>query len=156
MKNKIIEEQNIRLKIHATDWEEAMRLSGQLLVNSGYITEEYIGLTIKSVKEHGPYIVLAPGLALAHYRPVPWVIKPGISLITLDSPVCFHCENDPVSVVFTLAARDSDSHLFLLQAIAELFSREDTMELLLQMDDASAAAALLNRCGAAAAETESR
>lgn len=155
MKNKIIEEQNIKLKLHANDWEEAMKLSGQLLADSGYITEEYIGLTINSVKEHGPYIVLAPGLALAHYRPVPCVIKQGISLITLDTPVCFHCENDPVSVLFTLAAKDSNSHLFLLRAIAQLFSQEDTMDLLRQMEDVCAAAALLNRCGGAA-EIESR
>lgn len=147
MENQIIEEQNIRLKLHADGWEKAVRLSGQLLADSGYITEEYINLTVKSVIEHGPYIVLAPGLALAHYRPVPCVMKPGISMITLDTPVCFGCENDPVTVIFTLAAKDCDSHLGLLKAIAMLFSQEGAMEKLRQMDDESAAAALLNHYG---------
>lgn len=147
MGNHIIEEKNIKLKLHAADWEESMRLSGQLLADSGYITEEYIDLTIQCVKEHGPYIVLAPGLALAHYRPVPCVKKPGISLITLDAPVCFHCDNDPVDVIFTLAAKDHHSHLGMLSAIAEFFSEEHAMENIRLAENAKAAAAMLNQYG---------
>ena len=41
------------------------------------------------VDEHGPYIVIAPGLALAHARPGPEVLADGLAVVTLAEPVPF-------------------------------------------------------------------
>ena len=121
-------EQNVKLKAAASDWVDAMKKSGQLLVDSGFITKEYIQLTIKSVEEFGPYIVIAPGLALSHARPDVSVLKTGISLLTLAEPVEFNCENDPVDIVFTLAATDNEDHLNLLQKLSCYLSEEGKMD----------------------------
>ena len=67
--SEVIEARNIKLNVDASDWRDSMVKSGQLLVDSDYITKDYIDLTIKCVEENGPYIVIIPGLALSHSRP---------------------------------------------------------------------------------------
>ena len=105
-----------------------MCIRDRLLVDSEYITKDYIDLTIKCVEENGPYIVIIPGLALSHSRPDVSVKKTGLSLITLSKPVCFDCDNDPVDIVLTLAATDDTFHLEKLQSMAEFISDEDNIE----------------------------
>ena len=128
--SKVIEAENIQLNVKADDWKDSMIKSGNLLVESGYITKDYIDLTIQCVEENGPYIVITPGLALSHSRPDVSVKKTGLSLITLSEPVCFNSENDPVDIVLTLAATDDTSHLEKLQGMAEFISEEDNLEFL--------------------------
>lgn len=125
---EVIAAENIQLKVAAQDWRDAMIKSGQLLVDSGYITTDYIDLTIKCVEENGPYIVITPGLALSHSRPDVSVKKTGLSLITLEKPIEFQSENDPVDIVLTLAATDDSSHLEKLQGMAEYISEEEHLD----------------------------
>lgn len=108
----------IVLHARAADWREAIRLAGDALVDSGCTTSEYTEAMIRMVDAHGPYIVIAPGLALAHARPGPEVRCDGLSIVTLAEPVEFgHAHNDPVRVVIGLAGTAADNHL---AAVAEL------------------------------------
>ena len=138
----VIEERNILLRATATDWEQAMRQSGQLLIDSGYITPGYVESTVNTVKEMGPYIVLGPGLALSHARPDGNVLRTGISLLTLKEPVEFGSELGPVSVVLTLAAKDEESHLAKLAVIAEIFSDPENMNRIVRETDVGMVAKL--------------
>lgn len=105
----------------AEDWEAAIRLSGGVLVQTGAVEGRYVDAMIRMVREAGPYIVISPGIALAHARPEEGVHRIAISLVRLRRPVAFgHKQNDPVDLVFTLAASDSDSHLTALMQLAEL------------------------------------
>lgn len=122
-----------------------MRLSGQLLVNSNYITEGYIDLTIKTVEEFGPYIVIIPGLALSHSRPDVTVLKTGISLLTLLEPVHFNCENDPVDIVITLAATDDTDHIVLLSKLCDYLSEEKNLDFIRNCFDPAELARELNQ-----------
>jgi mannitol/fructose-specific phosphotransferase system IIA component (Ntr-type) len=125
----LIENENIQLKVKVKNWQEAIRAGGKLLLKSNYIYEAYIDAMIDTVKKFGPYIVIANGLALAHARPEDGVIKPGISFITLERPVCFgNKDNDPVYIVITLAGSDNGSHLKIIQKIATLFENEKIVE----------------------------
>lgn len=141
---EVMEAQNIQLGVEAADWKESMIKSGNLLVNSGYITKDYIDLTIKCVEENGPYIVITPGLALSHSRPDVSVKKTGLSLITLKEPVCFNCDNDPVDIVLTLAATDDTSHLEKLQSMAEFISDEDNLDFIRTASSAEEVAKAIN------------
>jgi PTS system ascorbate-specific IIA component len=108
----------IVLHARAADWRDAIRLAGDALVDSGCTTAEYTEAMIRMVDDHGPYIVIAPGLALAHARPGPEVRCDGLSVVTLAEPVEFgHAHNDPVRVVIGLAGVAADGHL---EAVAEL------------------------------------
>ena len=73
----------IRLGETAADWRAAVRLAGDALVASGATTPAYTDEMVATVEQLGPYIVIAPGIALAHSRPSPAVLRAGISLVTL-------------------------------------------------------------------------
>jgi PTS system ascorbate-specific IIA component len=87
---------------------------------------------IQAFEELGPYMVIAPGIALAHARPSNAVLETGLSLVTLTEPVEFGSQsNDPVSLVIGLAAKDHDSHIDLLAALSELLADDQKVKLLL-------------------------
>ena len=142
--SEVIEARNIKLNVDASDWRDSMVKSGQLLVDSDYITKDYIDLTIKCVEENGPYIVIIPGLALSHSRPDVSVKKTGLSLITLSKPVCFDCDNDPVDIVLTLEATDDTSHLQKLQSMADFISDEENIEFIKNAKSAEEVAKAIN------------
>ena len=142
--SEVIEARNIKLNVDASDWRDSMIKSGQLLVDSDYITKDYIDLTIKCVEENGPYIVIIPGLALSHSRPDVSVKKTGLSLITLSKPVCFNCDNDPVDIVLTLAATDDTSLLQKLLSMAEFISDEENIEFIKNAKSAEEVAKAIN------------
>lgn len=113
----------IVLGVQARDWREAVRLAGDALVDSGCTTAEYTEAMIRMVDDHGPYIVIAPGLALAHARPGADVRRDGLSVVTLAAPVEFgHAHNDPVSVVIGLASAAADAHLGAVAQLANAFN----------------------------------
>lgn len=103
----------------AHDWSAAVRLAGDLLVDLGVAGPGYTEACVASVRERGPYIVLAPGLALAHARPEEGATGTGVSLVRLGEPVVFgHPANDPVDLVLAFATADAEAHLDVLRALA--------------------------------------
>lgn len=112
--------------------EAAIHLAGTLLVDSGRAKAEYVDSMLAAVENHGPYIVIAPGIALAHGKPTEGVLEVGMSLLVLEEPVVFdHPQNDPVRLVFGLAALNHDSHLGLMAELAEFLSIESNVNFLL-------------------------
>ena len=113
----------IALNEPAADREAAVRRSGELLTAGGRVDAAYTNEMLAALEEFGPYIVLAPGVALAHARPSPAVHGVAFSVLTLDPPVAFgHPENDPVRLVIGMAAPDGESHMEALRQLAELLS----------------------------------
>lgn len=128
MLKELLNEDLIDVKVPIKNWEEAIRYGGGLLKN-GIVEDEYIELMISSIHEYGPYIVLAPGIAMPHATSKIGVNEIGISLITLKDPINFgHKENDPVSLVVTLATVDPDSHIDLLSELVGYLGKEGFLE----------------------------
>lgn len=116
------------LSARARDWREAVELAGRALAASGATDAGYAVDMVRMVEEHGPYIVVAPGLALAHARPGPAVRRDGLAIVTLAEPVAFgHPHNDPVRVVLALAGASSARHLQLVAGIANIFNDSDAV-----------------------------
>ena len=121
----------IQLKIKVNNWQEAVRAGGQLLVQAGKCNLPYVEAMIQAMQDMGPYMVLAPGLALAHARPEDGANMVGLSLVTLATPVEFGSEaNDPVCVVISFCAPNYESHIGMLQSLAEFLINEDNQRLL--------------------------
>lgn len=128
----------------AADWRAAVRLAGDALAASGATTPTYTDEMVATVEQLGPYIVIAPGIALAHARPSPAVLHAGISLVTLREPVAFgHQANDPVRLVIGLAAVDEEGHVTALSTLAELLSDETRREGLIGATDAAEVAEMV-------------
>jgi PTS system ascorbate-specific IIA component len=120
---------SIDTQAEAADWRAAIRLAGDGLVAGGATTDVYTDEMIAAVEKHGPYIVIAPGIALAHSRPSPAVLTGGLSWVSLASPVEFgNVANDPVTLVIGLAAVDHNAHLEVMSALAGVLSDSSAME----------------------------
>jgi PTS system ascorbate-specific IIA component len=123
---------SIRVGAVPLDRNHAIEMAGDLLVASGRVTPDYVEQMVAAVEEHGPYIVIAPGIALAHGRPSAAVLETGLSIVTLAVPIVFgNAANDPVRIVIGLAAFDHDSHLDLMRELAEALSDEKFVNLML-------------------------
>ena len=117
--------------VEAADWRAAIVAAGRGLVAAGSTREGYTTAMIETVERFGPYIVVAPGLALAHARPSEAVLKTGLSWVSLAEPVGFgHEANDPVRVVIALAAVDHSAHQEALAGIARLASDSKSFDAL--------------------------
>jgi len=118
----------IDLGVHASDWRAAVRFAGNALRRSGATRDSYTDRMIQVVDEFGAYIVIAPGLALAHARPGPDVLADGLSVVTLATPVTFgHPHDDPVSVVIGLAVSTPDAHVNSVAELANVFNDPDAI-----------------------------
>ncbi|TAM71883.1 MAG: PTS sugar transporter subunit IIA [Microbacteriaceae bacterium] len=113
----------ISLGVRASDWRDAVRLAGEALSRSGATRAQYTDRMLRLIDDYGAYIVIAPGLALAHARPGPDVRSDGLSVVTLSNPVIFgHPHNDPVSIVIGLAVATPDAHVTTIAALANVFN----------------------------------
>ncbi len=113
----------IELRADAADWRAAVGIAGSVLERIGAATGSYGAEMVRMIEEHGPYVVIAPGLALAHARPGPEVRADGLAIVTLATPVTFgHPHNDPVSVVLGLAIATADEHLAAVAGLANVFN----------------------------------
>ncbi len=108
-----------RSRVEVDGWRKALRASCQPLLEAEAIEQRYVQRCIEMVEDEGPYVVVAPGIALAHARPEDGVKRLCLSVVTLAAPVEFgHSENDPVDLVFAFGSSDATQHVSLLRSLA--------------------------------------
>ena len=133
--SELLPPERIKLEVRVDTWQEAIREAGELLLEGSAVTEEYIQAMIKVAEELGPYIVIAPGIALPHAAKEAGAKKTALSLVKLVEPINFgNPDNDPVRLVFGLAAVDKKVHMLALQALAELFLSSDLVDQLFKAE----------------------
>ncbi|MFR3294593.1 MAG: PTS sugar transporter subunit IIA [[Clostridium] innocuum] len=131
MIKEYLNESTIRLKIHADDRQDAIRKAAACLIEQKKIKTGYVDKMLDALHTFGPYMVLIPGIALAHAQPCDDVLKECMSMATLDIPVAFgHESNDPVHTIFVLASCEKDRHMEELMDISKLLMKEDFIQLL--------------------------
>lgn len=104
LKQSLIENNSIQLQAKANNWREAIKIGTDMLIASGAITPAYHEAIIASVEQLGPYICIAPNLALPHARPENGVLRTAFALVTLQEPIYFEGEDEPVDVLITFTA----------------------------------------------------
>lgn len=105
-----------------TDWVGAISAAVALLEADQKVTPGYLPRVLEANQKHGPYFVVAPGIAIAHASPGPDVMETGMALLRLETAVVSGSNNDPVKLVFAFCAVDSTSHIALLSRFAEVMS----------------------------------
>lgn len=111
------------------NWEEAIRLAAEPLVQNHSVELEYVETMIANVKKFGPYIVLLPKFAMPHARPENGVNKLGLSLLVVEQDVPFP-GGKSANVFLVLAAPDQDSHLNLLSELSSVLSSQEKVDAL--------------------------
>ncbi len=135
---------SIIIKESVADRDEAISIAGECLVVSRKAKPEYIESMLAAVEKFGPYIVIAPGIALAHGKPGDEVLATGLSLLMIREPIEFkHSENDPVQLVFGLAATDHDSHIEVMAELASFLSDSNRINSVLTCSNIEQIRALL-------------
>ncbi|TGB02429.1 BglG family transcription antiterminator [Halobacillus salinus] len=136
MLTDLLVSENIAVRDSVSDWEEAVRLASAPLLEQHAIEESYVEAMIQSVKELGPYIVIAPRIAIPHARPEAGVNKLSMSLLRLKEPVWFsEKEKHKAQLIFVLAAIDNQTHLKALSQLTEILSSEESITKLIESDD---------------------
>ncbi|MCX8662943.1 PTS sugar transporter subunit IIA [Gilliamella sp. B2911] len=124
LKESLIENNSISLKANAANWQEAVKLGTDMLVASNAIKPSYYDAIIHCVKTMGPYIIIAPNFAMPHARPEDGVNRTAFALVTLNQPVYFDGEEEPVDVLVTLAGSTSDQHMEGLMEVTQVLDDE--------------------------------
>lgn len=126
MIEKLLTEELVDVKVKASNWEDAVVAAGNILLNGNKIEERYIQAMIETVREMGPYIVMAPGIAMPHGRPDKGVKELGVAIISLEKAVKFgSSEFDPVKVIFAICAKENKAHIELLQDLSCILDDEE-------------------------------
>ncbi|CAH1525358.1 PTS system, IIA component [Vibrio owensii] len=129
MLRELITSDVIRIHSDATDWKDAVSKSCEALIENGAIEPSYVDAIYRSHEELGPYYVVGPGMAMPHARPEDGVNRLSLAITVIQNGVNFDSEgNDPVKMLVTLAATDSNSHVDAISKLAELFMNEEHVE----------------------------
>jgi len=123
----------IQLQDGFDSWEEAIRVSSEGLLELGYINPSYVDAMVQSVKDYGPYIVIAPNIAMPHARPEAGSNKVGFSVMLCKRPVAFSDQEDQQARLFvTLSCVSADTHLKMIQALVGILGDDTLVEKILQ------------------------
>ncbi|MBP3710798.1 MAG: PTS sugar transporter subunit IIA [Treponema sp.] len=127
LKDFILGNHAYALGAHVATCEEAIKLGTDLLVQAGVAEARYYQAVLDVKKEHGPYYVIAPGIAMPHARPESGALGTGFALVTLATPVNFGSpDNDPVDIVLCISAKDKDDlNNNVIIDVMTLFENED-------------------------------
>lgn len=110
------------------DWKQGIRLSAEDLLKDGCVEPRYVDAMIEGVDKLGPYMILCDGLIMPHSRPENGAKKASMSFLKVEKGVLFPETEEPVTLFFTLAAVDSDSHLEAMMKLAEVIDDAQKFE----------------------------
>lgn len=122
----------IQLIKNTEDWRDAVTKSCQPLIDNGSIQPQYVKAIIRSHESIGPYYVVGKGIAMPHARPENGVNKLSLGLTVIKNGVNFGANgNDPIKLLFVLAATDNNSHIKAIAQLSNLFdNQKDTDNLM--------------------------
>lgn len=132
---ELLDRKNVKILEKADDWKDAIRKSVMPLEEEGYVKAEYKEAIISGIEKLGPYIIIAPSIALPHARPEQGVVKSQIAITLFRNEVRFEKEDSTAQLFVALAAADSNSHLNALMTISEILQDEEKVERILQSQD---------------------
>lgn len=108
---------------------DAASTASSLLVNAGVTRDSYPAEVKQIIENQGPYMVIAPGVAIVHGRPDANSTGSALSILVCDSDlISGNKKNDPVRVVFAISATSNETHLQMLQTLSEFLLVEGTIE----------------------------
>lgn len=132
MLTELITPDMIQISTEVADWESAIRLAAQPLVDSQKIEDRYSEAMIEKVKQYGPFIHIGKGIALPHARPEDGVKALGMSLLKVEKPVLLlNDEKHAIQLFVCLAAVDNEAHLRALSSLTKLLSNRENLDDLL-------------------------
>lgn len=124
----MIEPDLVKVFSHETHWEKAIKESTTLLYQKGYIEKRYEDRIIENIRRIGPYMIISPGIMLAHAGPQDGVLKDGLSITYFKKGIFFNARQEVgVNLIFTVALIE-EKNRFLIEKIAKLATNNNLIE----------------------------
>lgn len=134
---EIVEKKLTKYAASAPDWREAVRMSCERLEAEGIVEANYKEDIISCLEKYGPYIVIAPMIAMPHSQEnAQGVHKTEIGFMKLAEAVSFD-EEDPekdATVFFTVASCDPNQHIDNISRLSELLSDDAVLDALVKVE----------------------
>lgn len=129
---EILKKKNIKLGLDSVKRTEAIKMAGELLVESGYVDSDYVEAMLDREKEMTTYI--GQGVAIPHGvgAAKKKIKKTGISILQFPDGVDF--EGETAYLVIAIAGVGNE-HLKVLANLSELIEEDSTAEKLRKTDD---------------------
>ncbi len=132
-KDMVSQSRCIKIK-NAISWEDAIKISGNLLVNENFVNNEYVLEIIDLVNKFGNYMTIRDGIFLAHARDLNNVFKTGFSFLLMEEEIEFP-EKEKIKLIITLSSKDKKEHLKALLQLINVIDMEDILLLLNSRDN---------------------
>ena len=145
MLTDILTKDVVRLDVEGlTTPEEVIHFSGQLLVNSGKVKETYIEKMEEAFHDLGPYMVMAPGIAMPHARPSEGAKKLAMSMLCSKERIYFNDEKY-ANLIIVLSSVDGHSHINALVHLSNIFEEEETLKQFMEAKNAEEVVELIRQ-----------
>lgn len=147
--DQFIEEQNIFLNFKAKDSIEALELISDSLYESNIVKESFKNAIIEREKHFSTGLQGSTyGIAIPH-TDAEHVIRESVAVAVLEQPVSFThmgTENQqvPVEIIFTLAIKEPENQLVMLQKLMELIQNDEVLKTIRNSDNKKEVAEVLN------------
>ena len=118
---------HVNFKERCADWRSAIRAGCEPLVASGAVDAAYADEIIASVEQYGPYIVIAPDIAMPHAQGnVASVHQTAVSFMKVHEAVAFAADDrdKDARLFFTLASQNHEQHLENMSMLATMLDNE--------------------------------
>ena len=141
MKSDMIYEELIQLDLDVENQEQFFEAVYKILLEKGFVKESFLQAIKEREKNYPTCLNIEPyPIAIPHVDPEN-IIKPFIFPVRLKNPIkwCEIATSDSwhnVKFIFVLGFLKSNEHIILLQTLLENCQKEETMEKLLNADNA--------------------
>lgn len=115
---------NIKVQVEARDWEDVIRMAGQVLMDSDCVTSDYIDSLVDIFKTYGIYMIIKEGIAIPHAKNEDNILKTGFALLILKEPIMTPFDKQ-LSIILAFSSFDNTEHLEALSEFANLISNTD-------------------------------
>lgn len=135
---EMLEDPYIRIVREGMKWQDAIRISGETLLEDQSVRQSYIDSIIYKTDQYGPYMFITKQVFLAHSEIEDGVESMGFSMTIFKKPVEFRTLDGQkrfAKIMFMLSAQDEKSHIRLLNDIMTIFSKPENEEKLWKQED---------------------
>ncbi len=134
---KIVERGHYKFVDHVDTWQEAVKLSTDSLVETGYVDPDYYQQIVNCVEKYGPYVVFEHYVAMPHSQEgAEGVHKTSVGFMRVKDEVDFGKDEDGEEKVaklfFTLAACNPNEHLENMQQLMSVFTNYPLLDALME------------------------
>ena len=140
---KILAEDRVKLNVCAKSKEEAIAQCGDLLVQTGCVTPNYVKGMLAREKIMSTY--LGNGVAIPHgqFENRTDILETGISVLQI--PAGIEWEQDEIAYLVVGIAAFKDEHVSVLVNLAEVIDDQNTADEMIHTDDVNVILDILNK-----------